>query len=238
MRWIPASDTTYGQARVLRPERSAYATVGVIWASGILSSMRTALQKGNGVEEFRIIEALAKTFTVVVCDNAGSVNWGNATGVAAMTYNRSLLTAQGCTGRTVVCGMSMGHSTVVQWAAANPGLVRAVVGFILSANLTNVRVDDNGLRGSVDSAWGVTYPAALPANSSPHDRAATLAAASVPWRGYAGTADATLRYADAQAFASAVQGTLVSTAGGGHGDTTLSTVDVDVLTAWILGTTA
>jgi alpha-beta hydrolase superfamily lysophospholipase len=99
--------------------------------------------------------------------------------MTAASNTNSFLVGAGATDNLGVIGWSHGASVAIQYAAANPTTVKWMVLGIPALDLQYLRVTDTvegivGLRASIDAAWSVTYPAALPANASPMDRAAGL----------------------------------------------------------------
>jgi alpha-beta hydrolase superfamily lysophospholipase len=68
----------------------------------------------------------------------------------------------------VLIGSSMGATAALTWAANHRADTACVVGWIPAVDLQAIRVaDTGGLRASIDTAYGVTYPASLPAGTDP-----------------------------------------------------------------------
>jgi pimeloyl-ACP methyl ester carboxylesterase len=106
------------------------------------------------------------------------VEWGNATSMARITDALAWLRARnGTTAPAVLVGASMGACAAVTWAAANPTDVACIVGLIPAIDLQAIRVaDTGGLRSSIDTAYGIAYPAAMAVGTNP----VTLSVPGVP----------------------------------------------------------
>lgn len=241
---IPATHATYGNYLVLQPgPHIATRTTGVLWASGTARTLANIYANpGTNLEsELRLILGLAECYTVLVGDlidtTSGAANsgFGNSAQQTTLEAMRSVLVSTyGCSTDVVGVGMSQGHAAVCSYAIANPTKMRGVVGLIPGIDLENIRTDNYlSVRTYIDTAFGVTYPAALPGSALSSADGNLLAC---PWRGWAGDADPAVRVADARTFASlAPDNWLTVVADGGHDDTTLDSVDIDDLRSWIAG---
>lgn len=155
----------------------------------------------------------------------GGLNgWGNASVVSRIGSVRTY--AQGAAvgaraGGVILVGISMGATGALNYAKANSANVIAAVGIIPVTDLDDIRINNRGgLRTSVDTAWEVTYPAALPAGANPATDIGALT--SVPTRLYYGAADTTVIASTVTAVAAAVGATSVDLgAGAGHSETTV-----------------
>lgn len=92
--------------------------------------------------------------------------WGNATAMSridqAVTYARANL--GGSAAPPVMVGGSHGATGGLLYAASHE--VAAVVGFIPAVDVAFIRDNDLlGQRATIDAAWGVTHPQALPADA-------------------------------------------------------------------------
>lgn len=141
----------------------------VVFLGGLNGNPEDVLADQNSRLASPLVEA---GFTVVVSDT--DAFWGNEVGAArvmsAISYARLNL---GCSYDPVVLiGGSMGGGSALLWAAQNPSLVSCVVAFIPAIDYQALRVNNPlfNVRGSLDTAWGVTYPAALPTGSDPATR--------------------------------------------------------------------
>lgn len=113
----------------------------------------------------------------VVCPQLDAT-WGNATGRSriadAVTWARANLV--GTNDPIVLIGGSHGGGSAINYAATNPTLVACIVLAIPAIDYQALRVNNPmfDVRGSIDLAFGVTYPAALPVNSNPALRTAAV----------------------------------------------------------------
>jgi pimeloyl-ACP methyl ester carboxylesterase len=108
--------------------------------------------------------------------------WNNATCQARIAAGLAWARAElGCSDDpAILIGGSMGANNALGWAADHPADVACIVGVIPLLSLQYARVANPlmpgyNARASIDAAWGVTYPAALPAGADPWDEQATLA---------------------------------------------------------------
>ena len=126
-----------------------------------------------------VLARLADDGHMVGVPSNGST-WGNASGLAYVDTCDTWMQANGAANlKRGQLGWSHGACMSIMWAAANPTKVPWMVLGIPAIDLQYLRTQDlvEGIsfRASIDAMKGVTYPAALPAGSSPMDHAAALA---------------------------------------------------------------
>lgn len=162
-----------------------------------------------------------------------SAYWDNATGQTrianALTYARASLAATA--DPAILVGASHGAGSALHWAAVNPTLVAAVVGIIPAIDYQAIRVADTaGLRASIDTAWGVTYPAALPVGANPSTRTADLQA--IPIQLWTASDDAVS--ANASTFDTALPLCTTTSVGAlGHTETAIAAVTAADVVAFV-----
>lgn len=127
--------------------------------------------------ELQVLRELSKLGFPIVAPTIDAF-WGNATGEARV--NAALAWARANMGATsapaIIVGTSHGGGSALRYAAGNPTLVACVVVMVPALDFQALRVANTiGLRGSLDVAWGATYPAALPVGANPAERTADLA---------------------------------------------------------------
>lgn len=147
----------------------------------------------------------------------------------AVTYHRANLS--GTADPMVMFGISMGTTNIVEYALEHPGDVACLVLFLPVMDLVTAYEDDiNGNRAGIAAAWGVTFPAALPADADIQGRAAELQ--DVPILAFYGGADP---YApDIGDFASASGATIVEVGSGlGHVDAVIAGADLDLIAEFV-----
>lgn len=166
--------------------------------------------------------ALAANGHVVVSPTVTGL-WGTDLAVGrlddALTYAR----ANGASSApALLIGVSMGAGTVLRWASLHPTEVAAVAGIIPAVDYQALRVADAfGARASIDAAWGVVYPAALPAGSDP----ATLDFTQQHVALWYAPDDATVAAGPVIAFAAAQRAQLTSVGNLGHTNAAVAAVD-------------
>jgi predicted alpha/beta hydrolase family esterase len=189
-----------------------------------------AVHGTSGTGSGSLFQNLCELGRYVFSASTGSTltNWANAEAISRMTdlYNWSL-SVSGYTGTKVhIVAESMGHAVACRWAAANPTKVFTITGIIPVTGIQWCRDNNAGLRTQIDAAWGVTYPAALPAGADPFtDSTQTSVLATIPWQGYASSDDtAAAPLANTQAWGTTVGGVVSSLGALGHTDAAVGAV--------------
>jgi dienelactone hydrolase len=154
---------------------------------------------------------------------ASGNDFANDEGMSRVTAAISTLQAAvpGCaTDKAVLGGLSMGGGTAARYAMLNPASVAAVYGIIPMADISDIYVNNRaGVQAEIGTAWGVTYPTALPSGADLPGQAHL--AASVPCRLDYGGADPTVLPSTVQALAAAWGANCTATQTDntlGHGD--------------------
>lgn len=81
--------------------------------------------------------------------------------------------------KVVLLGVSMGGGAAARWAQQNPTQVAGSIGLIPAYDLDDVYQNNRaGLRALIGTAWGVTYPTALPSGANYKNNASLVA--SIP----------------------------------------------------------
>lgn len=141
---------------------------------------------GNGAQPWTvnggmlaIIKALVANGFVVISPTV-SAFWGNAAGEQRVDDALAWARAEfGCSDEPgITLGASHGAGSSLRYMMNHPDHVACAVTIIPAGDFQALRDTDPlalGLRASIDTAYGVVYPAALPAGTNPADRAADLA---------------------------------------------------------------
>ena len=185
----------------------------------------------------RILRRVAGMGHVVVCPTAANL-WGNTTGRAritdALTYARSTLGASSAP--AVLIGASQGGLAALSWAMNNPADTACVVGLIGAVDLNDIRDDDDaGQRAAIDAAYGVTYPAALPAGVNPAGRASEFT--TIPTQWWYANNDALVDSPTVTTFAATAGTDLHDLGALGHTDAAILAVDLDNLAEFVAANT-
>jgi predicted alpha/beta hydrolase family esterase len=152
--------------------------------------------------------------------------WGNSTAISrttdAITWNRSNL---GSTNNPVVIiGASHGGTCALRYISDNPGDVACAVLVIPAVDMEDIRnTDVLGLRDDIDAAWGVTYPAPLPAGANPAQNTADYL--GVPLQIWYATDDPVCSPSSVTAFATATGAEIHSVGNLGHSNAAIAAVD-------------
>lgn len=186
-----------------------------------------------------LLADISEHWPTVAADLGGPFNWGNNASRSRVEDAR--VYAQGETvgasdGPVVLVGASMGAAVAVNYAAAHPSNVACMVLILPVVDLQDIRVNDRGgYRSSIDSAWGVTYPAALPAGANPTGHAASVA--GIPTQVWYAPDDAVCTAATVEAFATATDAELHSLGNLGHTAAAIQAIDREAVTAFIAANT-
>lgn len=128
--------------------------------------------------------------------------FGNDTAMTAVTNAMNYLTAQTAVNPSKVhlFGESMGVAVALRWAYLNPTKVASIVGILPAVNLVSLyNSNAGGLRAPIGTAWGVTYPTALPSGADLMAQAPSLS--GIPIRFYIAGSDAIISASDVNAHA-------------------------------------
>lgn len=154
--------------------------------------------------------------------------WGNTTSDtrigSAKTWGQANLPC--AAGDIALFGASMGADSALSWAYDNIADVLCVGGVIPALDLQAIRVANTlSLRAPIDTAWGVSYPTALPAGANPASNTSTLD--DVPqWFSYAND-DAVS--ANIATYATATGATIDDIGALGHTEAAMLATDLDAM---------
>jgi pimeloyl-ACP methyl ester carboxylesterase len=133
-------------------------------------------------------------------------------------------------------GISMGGAVAVRYGSLNPAKTASIMGVAPLADIDQVYQDNRlGLRADIGTAWGVTHPAALPAQADLIGlHAPELADNDTPRRILYSTADTSTLPAEVEAMATAMDITpeIVDTSIGHFEGTTAKAMDLDPAAPW------
>lgn len=153
------------------------------------------------------------------------LSWGNSTyRTRAQAIRNWFGTNFGTTGPSIGIGSSMGAYNQLVDAAFNPSEFAAVVGVIPVVDGEDVRTNNrNGFRASFDTAWSVTYPAALPTHANPAVDTASFT--SLPIQMWVASDDTLAVTALASTFSTAVGAEYHNLGALGHTNAAMQSVD-------------
>lgn len=164
--------------------------------------------------QFAIFHALAEKYAVIATDMGGAQTWG--TDVVLDRFDALLEWAAtnipSCSTASVyIWGASMGNYNALRIAADRPTKVRAVSACIPACDAEDMRVrNPMGSRGFIDTAWGIVYPAAIPARGNMLARAQAGELAGLPWKGFIASGDTVCTPANVAALVTAIGATASS----------------------------
>lgn len=153
--------------------------------------------------------SLASAGFACIAGTMAGDSFGNNTSMARMTSAHTALAgvAAGTFNGTKVhlVAISMGACLAIRWAKENPDKVASITLLIPTASIINTYNGNvGGLRASIEAAWGVAFPASLPADADLVAHAAVIKAAGIPARIYYSDTDAVIPVADINALATAM----------------------------------
>lgn len=148
-------------------------------------------------------------------------------------------------------GISQGATTLVNYFgydandSSHSGHVADLAAFVFVLPALNLdfyyQNNTSGLRAVIEAAWGVTYPAALPARADSQSNMSLLASATIPIRIYIAAADSdpiqTTSMANANLASLGGNGTVISLGDGvvvgGHTEAVIDAIDKADLINWL-----
>jgi pimeloyl-ACP methyl ester carboxylesterase len=158
--------------------------------------------------------------------------YGNTASDAAITAAIAATRAAGINaqGDAVLFGASHGATCALHYAWAHPADVAAVIVCIPLLGLQAARVANTlGLRPNIDAAWGVTYPAALPANADP----VSLVCPVPVFLWYSSNDAITTQSGSLTTWQAANPGATVTNVGAlGHSNASIAAVPTDTVVGW------
>lgn len=173
-----------------------------------------------------------------VAPNLGGDTWGNPTGTGLVddALDAIGLASGADDSKAHLIGASMGAGVALEYAIANPTKVASMTLCIPMASIIALYNNNNGgFRAAIGTAWGVTYPTALPAGADILANAGTLS--GIPIRFYYATDDAIIDPDDVTDLATAIGPSATATpTTGGHTDAGLlpTNFDFDAWVAWLI----
>lgn len=221
---------------VVRSKDSKASYQGVLYAHGSEGGDGGGSQWMGIATRWPVMQAVADSCLMVCADLGGNQTWGNDTVISRMSSARTYL--RGITGvkqgRINILAQSMGATTALAWAAANPTLVGRIVLMIPVINLADVRASSSLYRPYIDAAYGGAYSEATHgATHNPLTMAQLGKLAGVPIQMWYGTGDTLCKPEYAAQFANAISTCDPRPISGGHAETTISGVDHDVVAAFL-----
>lgn len=171
--------------------------------------------------------ALAKAGIPSVAGVMGGDVFANDPHMTRITAAKTYLTSnsQASPSKVHLIGISMGAGAAIRWASQNPTLVASVTAIIPMVNISDIYVNDKlGQRAAIGTAWGVTYPTALPAGADLLTQASTIKNNGIPGRILYSDADAVINVSDVTAMAGATGWTAIENdpVNSGHTETTIN----------------
>lgn len=177
-----------------------------------------------------VLEPITRALHPILAPTLGTAHWGNTTARTRIGDALTWATANRDTaGPAVLIGTSMGAAAALNYAADNPGDIACVIALIPAIDLQAIRVaDTGGARAGIDTAHGVTYPAALPAGSNPATRTAELDLPIQLW-----TASDDAISVNAATFATATGADINDVGALGHDNDAIAAVNADTVASFI-----
>jgi pimeloyl-ACP methyl ester carboxylesterase len=230
---------SYGLSRVVNGETDLLVTqrdgargrCGVVLCHGANGTAGDWINAAGSAKAASTLAAAG--FTMVAADLGGVQTYGNDTAVAAVEAARLLLVSLGCGPKVALLGGSMGNLTSFAYARAYPTRVAGIIGVMPASDINDLRDNDRlGSRSLIDTAWGVTYPSALPTRAVPLDPANLALTAGIGYHAYYSTADTVVIPSTVTALAAATGGTAhVVSSSQDHSDTLMGLPDYAAIAA-------
>lgn len=200
------------------PNKSSRGSYPTIYLHAAGATNANFLQ--NNYAEIAIHQHLARELaTPVVTGLLGGDTFANDTAMARIDAALSYINSAVGTNYTKfhLFGTSMGASLALRYASLNPTKVVSLTGVIPLTNLISTYEGDlGGLRASIGTAWGVTYPTPLPAGADLVAQAPVIANAKIPCQFYYANNDTICLPADVLAMAALTKGKAYDVGALGH----------------------
>lgn len=138
----------------------------------------TSIINGTGLPGLASLMKRVGEEFLVAATNYEPQAFGNPTAQTRLGQCRTWLQANGALPGTVLCiTTSQGAACALNYASDNPTHIGGIVSFMPGFHLDDLRDNDRGgTRVLIDAAWGVSYPAPLPAGANPALKSAQLSA--------------------------------------------------------------
>lgn len=208
----------------------------VVWLHSAGGNSQEPALPANGV--LPLLTQLTARGVAVISIDAGGTNWGNAFAQARVTdavaFLRSNYGAHP-TAKAVLLGISMGGLLALNYARANPTLVKATALLYPAVNLQWVH--DNGAAATAEAAHGGSLGAfnTAVAGSNPQAHAAEHAGLGIPAKMWRSDSDPTVSAAEQATFAAAAGVPQVVLPGAAHADMTrVPEADLSAFVAGVL----
>jgi len=175
------TDTSIGRAYanerdvVVRNKDRQSSYQGVLYVHGSEGGDGGSSQWMGIKTRWPVMRAVGEKCLMVCADLSGNQTWGNDTAIsrlsAARTYMRGIAGVK--QGRVNILAQSMGATTALAWAAANPTLVGRIVLMIPVINLSDVHANSSMYRPYINAAWRLLHRGSIwgYAQSSDHGAA-------------------------------------------------------------------
>lgn len=208
----------------------------VVHGHGVTNDANEAAGQFGVPSVLPILRAIADGGYVVASPTMASL-WGNATSKSRQTdvVTWAKASVNGSNAKIGMIGFSHGAGSVLNQAAdLGSANVAWVIGIIPAVDYTAIRVSNptppgGNLRASIDAAFSVTYPAALPAGADPATRTAALA--GIPVQMWTSSDD--LVSQNVQAFCTTLGGDFHNLGALGHTDAAIAAVDIPTVLSFI-----
>jgi pimeloyl-ACP methyl ester carboxylesterase len=209
---------------------------GVILCHGVTAPGQY-LDATNGPSSVQLPAMLARNGVTCFSGSFGGDSWANDTAMTRLTAAKAVLVTAGCASDKVcLYGISMGAAVALRWAIGNPTLVAAGYGTAPVSDISDIYTNNRAsLRASIGTAWGVTYPTALPAGADLAGQASAVAA--IPWRLDYGSLDTLIIPATVTALATAMGANCTATqvdTTNPHGDALFAKTDPATVLAFFV----
>lgn len=216
------------QEVALFPRASSPLKTGVLYVHGAEGSNPSGMAWMSLSGRWGIMREVASRTPMLCPELGGNSTWGNDTALARMTASYNYLqTLPGVSpGKVSLLAQSMGGTTAVAWARANPSKVDRIAMLIPVINLLDVR-DNSSYQAAIDAAYGGAYSeATYGATHNPLTIALAGGLAGIKVQLWYGATDTLCKPEFALQFAAALGSNCdARRMGGGHAEETVANVD-------------
>lgn len=225
------------QEVTLFPRASRPLKAGVLYVHGAEGSNPGGMAWMNIPGRWGVMREVSARAPVLCSELGGNATWGNSTALARMTaaYNYLQTLPGVASGKVCLLAQSMGATTAIAWAKANPSKVDRIALMIPVINLTDVR-NSSGYQAAIDTAYGGTYSeAAFGATHNPLTIAQAGGLAGIKVQMWFGGTDTLCKPEFSLQFAAAIGPDCEARMmGGGHAEETVANIDPIALAAFLI----
>lgn len=224
------------QEVALFPRAAMPLRTGVLHAHGAEGAPPGGIAWMGVSSRWAVMREVSSRAPVFSSELGGNYTWGNDLALSRMTaaYNYLQTLPGVSSGKVSLLAQSMGATTAVAWAKANPAKVDRIALMIPVINLLDIR-NNSGYQADIDAAYGGTYSeASFGATHNPLTIAQAGGLAGIKVQMWYGTTDTLCKPEFSVQFAAALGANCdPRPLSGGHAEETVASIDAAAVAAFL-----